>query len=39
MMINFISKYSEFIQLLICKNIAGGYFCLNEMSKKIAKAL
>jgi len=35
---NFISKSLEFIQLLICKN-HGGYFCLNEMRRKIAKVL
>jgi len=38
MMINFISKSSEFIQLLICKK-PRGFFCLNDMRRKIAKAL
>jgi len=38
MMINFISKSSEFIQLLICKKIAGLFlFKRNEM--KIAEVL
>jgi len=37
MITNFISKSLEFIQLLICKKNRGGYFCLNEMRRKIAK--
>jgi len=39
MITNFISKSLEFIELLICKKIRGGYFCLNEMRRKIAEAL
>jgi len=39
MITNFISKSFEFIELLICEKIAGGYFCLNEMRRKIAKVL
>jgi len=31
-MINFISKSSEFVQLIICKKIAG-VICLNEVRK------
>ena len=38
-MINFISKSLEFIELLICEKISGGYFCSNEMRRKIAKVL
>jgi len=36
---NFISKSLEFIELLINEKIAGGYFCLNEMSRKILTQL
>jgi len=36
---NFVSKSSEFIELLICEKIAGVIFCLNEMRRKIANAL
>jgi len=38
MMINFISKSLEFIQLLNCKK-SWGYYCSNEMRRKIAKVL
>ena len=34
-MINFISKSSAFVQLIICKKIAG-VICLNEIRRKIS---